>query len=204
METFDPAPAVRALRGSWPDARVAVEEVGLGFKVSAEFDAGELDGRIRVVDWDELMAGPATRVTFRSPSGTAADFVALAERVGLSGVNYAVGFTAWLDITAEGVSKASALERVRRRVGVPRARTVAVGDQRNDRAVSYTHLDVYKRQMPMRLLAGDVPLWQPVLSLLLTLGFAAATILLGETIYRRSILAGGGRVGWRQALRAQD
>lgn len=58
--------------------------------------------------------------------------------------------------------------------------------------------------MPMRLLAGDVPLWQPVLSLLLTLGFAAATILLGETIYRRSILAGGGRVGWRQALRAQD
>ena len=53
--------------------------------------------------------------------------------MGLSGVNYAVGFTAWLDITAEGVSKASALERVRRRVGVPRARTVAVGDQRNDR-----------------------------------------------------------------------
>lgn len=131
-ETFDPAPALTALRGSWPDARVAVEEVGVGFKVSAEFDPGELDGLIRVVGWEELLAGPATRVTFRSPSGTAADFLALVERVGLKGVNYAVGFTAWLDIAAEGVSKASGLERVRRWEGIPRSRTVAVGDQRND------------------------------------------------------------------------
>ncbi|QQS02379.1 MAG: HAD-IIB family hydrolase [Austwickia sp.] len=131
-ETFDPAPALAALRGSWPDARVAVEEVGLGFKVSAEFDPGELDGRIRVVDWDELISGPATRVTFRSPSGTAQDFLALVERVGLKGVNYAVGFTAWLDIAAEGVSKASGLERVRSWEQIARSRTVAVGDQRND------------------------------------------------------------------------
>lgn len=131
-ETFDPAPALTALRGTWPDARVAVEEVGLGFKVSAEFDPGELEGRIRVVGWDELITGPATRVTFRSPSGTAQDFLALVERVGLHGVNYAVGFTAWLDIAPEGVSKASALELVRRWEDVPAERTVAVGDQRND------------------------------------------------------------------------
>ncbi|MEO8518979.1 MAG: HAD hydrolase family protein, partial [Dermatophilaceae bacterium] len=41
-------------------------------------------------------------------------------------------FTAWLDINPEGVSKASALEMVRRRLGVEPAETTAVGDQRND------------------------------------------------------------------------
>ena len=130
--TFDPAPALAMLRGSWPDAVVAVEELGVGFKVSALFPDGELEGEVRVVDWDELSNGPATRVTFRSPTGTAEDFLALVERIGLHGVNYAVGFTAWLDINPEGVSKASALEMVRRRLAVEPAQTTAVGDQRND------------------------------------------------------------------------
>ena len=130
--TFDPALALEMLRGSWPDAVVAVEEVGVGFKVSAPFPDGELMGDIRVVPWAELAASPATRVTFRSPTGTAEDFLALVERIGLHSVNYAVGFTAWLDINPEGVSKASALEIVRRRLGVDPAQTTAVGDQRND------------------------------------------------------------------------
>jgi HAD superfamily hydrolase (TIGR01484 family) len=130
--TFDPAPVLKMLRGAWPDAVVAVEEVGVGFKVSAPFPDGELDGGVRVVSWDELSSSPATRVTFRSPTGTAADFLALVERIGLHGVNYAVGFTAWLDINPEGVSKASALEQIRRRLGVEPVNTIAVGDQRND------------------------------------------------------------------------
>jgi hydroxymethylpyrimidine pyrophosphatase-like HAD family hydrolase len=130
--TFDPAPALEMLRGSWPDAVVAVEEIGVGFKVSAPFPDGELMGEVRIVPWAELAASPATRVTFRSPTGTAEDFLALVERIGLHSVNYAVGFTAWLDINPEGVSKASALEIVRRRLGVDPAQTTAVGDQRND------------------------------------------------------------------------
>ena len=130
--TFDPGPALEMLRGSWPDAVVAVEEIGVGFKVSGPFPDGELVGKVRVVPWAELSAWPATRVTFRSPTGTAEDFLALVERIGLHGVNYAVGFTAWLDINPEGVSKASALELIRRRLGVEPLHTVAVGDQRND------------------------------------------------------------------------
>jgi hydroxymethylpyrimidine pyrophosphatase-like HAD family hydrolase len=43
-----------------------------------------------------------------------------------------VGFTAWLDINPEGVSKGSALELIRRRLSVEPRHTVAVGDQRND------------------------------------------------------------------------
>jgi hydroxymethylpyrimidine pyrophosphatase-like HAD family hydrolase len=130
--TFDPAPALNLLRDSWPDAVVAVEEVGVGFKVSAPFPDGELMGALRVVPWEELVSHPATRVTFRSPTGTSEDFMDLVERIGLHGVNYAVGFTAWLDINPEGVSKGSALEQVRRRIGVEPSLTVAVGDQRND------------------------------------------------------------------------
>ena len=130
--TFDPAPALRELRAGWPDAHVAVEEVGVGFRVHAPFPPGELEGEIRVVDWDELLDGPATRVIFRSPNGTAQDFLELVSRIGLHGVNYSVGFTAWLDIAPEGVSKASGLEQVRRLLRLDRERTLAVGDQRND------------------------------------------------------------------------
>jgi hydroxymethylpyrimidine pyrophosphatase-like HAD family hydrolase len=130
--TFDAAPALNLLRAERPDAVVAVEDLGVGFKVSAPFPDGELQGDITVVPWEELVAEPVTRVTFRDPNGTAEDFMGLAERIGLHGVNYAVGFTAWLDINPEGVSKGSALEIVRRHLGVEPAFTVAVGDQRND------------------------------------------------------------------------
>lgn len=130
--TFDPEPALRLLRGQVPDALIAVEEVGVGFKVSAPFPEGELTGRLRVVTWEELVAHPATRVTFRSPDATAEEFAEMVQRIGLRGVNYAVGFTAWLDITPDGVSKGSALEQVRGWLGVDPADTTAVGDQRND------------------------------------------------------------------------
>ena len=130
--TFDPAPALTILREKIPDAIVAVEELGIGFKVSAAFPEGELQGDLRLVPWEELIGSPATRVTLRNPAATAEDFMALVQRAGLHGVSYAVGWTAWLDINPEGVSKASALEQVRRHLGVEPSRTVAVGDQRND------------------------------------------------------------------------
>lgn len=130
--TFDPRPALTLLRDAWPGAQVAVEVVGNGFLVTSPFPGNDLEGDITVVDWDEILRHRATRVTFRADNGTAADFIDLAERIGLHGVNYAVGFTAWLDIAPDGVSKASALESVRRRLRIVPARTVAVGDQRND------------------------------------------------------------------------
>ena len=130
--TFDPAPAIALVHTHLPSALVAVEEIGVGFKVSTPFPPGELWGEERVVPVEELSARPATRVTFREPTLSSTDFTALVERMGLHGVSYAVGYSAWLDLAPEGVSKASALELVRRRLGVQPHRTVAVGDQRND------------------------------------------------------------------------
>ena len=130
--TFDPAPALRLLREHLPTAAYAVEDLGSGFRLAGPFPQGELEGRISVVPFEELLGAPATRVIVRSAEHTPEDFLDLTERIGLHGVNYAVGWTAWLDLAPEGVSKATALEGVRRAVGIDRSRTLAVGDGRND------------------------------------------------------------------------
>lgn len=132
MVTFDPGPVVALVREQLPDALFAVEVVGQGARVSGDWPEGELSGLLDVVPFDRLIDGPTTRVVVRSPGRTPADFLAMVERIGLHGVSYAVGYTAWLDLAPEGVSKASALEKVRAWLGVPRARTIAIGDGRND------------------------------------------------------------------------
>ncbi|WP_066586896.1 HAD family hydrolase [Cellulomonas timonensis] len=130
--TFDPEPALRVLSLELPDALYAVEDLGRGFLVSAPFPDGELGGDHQVVSFDELCAAPSTRVVIRSPQSTPEEFHALVERVGLHEVSYAVGWTAWLDLTPGGVSKGSALEELRRALGVEPFATVAMGDGSND------------------------------------------------------------------------
>lgn len=130
--TFDPAPVLTRLRPVLPDALVAVEDLGVGFRLSAPYPPDELVGEQTVVPWEELLAHPTTRVTLRMPEATSEEFAEAVDRAGLHGVAYSVGFSAWLDINPEGVSKGSALEIVRRRLHVEPGLTVAVGDQRND------------------------------------------------------------------------
>ncbi|HMT31304.1 MAG TPA: HAD family hydrolase [Dermatophilaceae bacterium] len=130
--TFDPKPALTLLRDELPDALVAVEVLGRGFLVSSPFPEGELGGKQKVVPWERLLERRATRVTLRMPDTEPDAFMAHIERIGLHEVSYAVGWTAWLDINPEGVSKGAALELMRRRLEVEPADTVAVGDQRND------------------------------------------------------------------------
>jgi hydroxymethylpyrimidine pyrophosphatase-like HAD family hydrolase len=130
--TFDPAPALRLIKAELPDALFAVEDVGRGFWVSSPFPPDEIEGEHTMVDFEHLCSLEATRVVIRSPDHTEADFHAMVERLGLHEVSYSVGWIAWLDLNPQGVSKASALEVVRRELGVGSADTVAVGDGRND------------------------------------------------------------------------
>jgi hydroxymethylpyrimidine pyrophosphatase-like HAD family hydrolase len=130
--TFDPAPALRLLREHLPSAAYAVEELGTGFRLFGPFPDGELEGEVTVVPFEQLLGAPATRVIVRSSDHTPQDFLDLTARIGLHGVNYAVGWTAWLDLAPDGVSKASALEQIRQVLDVDPGRTVAVGDGRND------------------------------------------------------------------------
>ena len=129
---FDPAPALRAIALELPDALFAVDDLSAGLLVSGPFPAGELSGEIHVVPFEQLLATPATRVIIRAPGSSPEEFHELVERVGLQEVEYAVGYCAWLDLTPGGVSKASALESIRRTLGVEPFETAAIGDGSND------------------------------------------------------------------------
>ena len=131
-ETFDAAPAVAAVLEHHPDALVAVEERGVGYRVNRHFPTGELSGDMIITEVDDIVAGPVSRVIIRDPDATAEDFVELAARLGLHGTDYVVGWTAWLDLTPVGVSKASGLALVAERLGVEQGDVLAIGDGRND------------------------------------------------------------------------
>ncbi|SEJ66895.1 HAD family hydrolase [Demequina mangrovi] len=130
--TFNPRAALELIREEMPDAFFAVEDLGVGFLVNREFPHGELVGRQRVASFDELCHDEATRVVIRAPGVDVDHFDDLVHRIGLNDVTYAVGYSAWLDLTPPGVTKASALEALRRQLGVYPDHTVAVGDGNND------------------------------------------------------------------------
>ncbi|WP_460519408.1 HAD family hydrolase [Flindersiella endophytica] len=129
---FDPGPVLQLLLERMPDVLVAVEELGVGYRVNKPFPPGELTGQLVVEPLSKLVAEPATRVILREPSNEAERFLDVIDRVGLHGVSYYIGYTAWLDIAPDGVSKATALEKIARRLGVGRADVLAIGDGAND------------------------------------------------------------------------
>ena len=131
-ETFDAGPAVQTILEHHPNALVAVEERGVGYRVNRHFPDGELTGEMTITDVSDIVAGPVSRVIIRDPDATADDFVRLGEKLGLHGTNYVVGWTAWLDLAPVGVSKASGLERVADELGLGPDDALAIGDGRND------------------------------------------------------------------------
>ncbi|WP_210439427.1 HAD family hydrolase [Nocardioides xinjiangensis] len=132
-ETFDAAPAVAAVLEHHPHALVAVEErtVG-GYRVNRVFPEGELSGEQLITSVDDIVGEPVSRVIIRDPEATAEDFIELAARLGLHGTDYVVGWTAWMDLSPVGVSKASGLEHVCDKIGLGAADVLAIGDGRND------------------------------------------------------------------------
>ncbi|GAB7005033.1 HAD family hydrolase [Nocardioides sp. AN3] len=131
-ETFDAREAVFAILERHPSALVAVEERGVGYRLNDHFPPGELTGDMIVTPVEELVAQPVSRVIIRDPAATADEFVALGRELGLQGTSYVVGWTAWLDLAAVGVSKASGLSYVVDQLGLEPSDVLAIGDGRND------------------------------------------------------------------------
>lgn len=131
--TFDPGPTVRLLQERLPGLLIAVEDARRGFKTNEVFGMGDLITP-EVVGLEELVAEPAARVTVRAPDLPGDEFERTVHELGLDGVSYAVttGHSAWLDITPDGVTKATGGETVRERLGVADSATVAIGDGGND------------------------------------------------------------------------
>jgi ABC-2 type transport system permease protein len=55
--------------------------------------------------------------------------------------------------------------------------------------------------MPMRVFLGEAQWWEPILSLVILVATTAAAVLVGERIYRNSLLKTGPRVRLQEALR---
>ena len=70
-------------------------------------------------------------------------------------------------------------------------------------ALSYVPI-VSSILMPVRLFEGTAQWWEVAVSLLITLVFAAAMVLIGERIYRRALLQTHGRLTFRQGLSLTD
>lgn len=132
IETFDPTDVLTQIRENLPDARFAVEDEHGYYRYTEAFPDATIGFDSEHVDFAELLRHRATRVVVFSPDHDVADFLRVVERMGLQHVTYAIGWTAWLDISPEGINKATAMERVRRELGIPRERVMAVGDGRND------------------------------------------------------------------------
>ena len=130
--TFDPRTAIETLHAAVPDGIIAVEDPGVGFRVSRPFPNGELIEDQRVVTMAELVSQPVTRVVLRAPGMSVERFSEIVAGSGLHSVEYAIGWTAWLDVAPEGVTKASALEALIARLGTDSAHVLAVGDGSND------------------------------------------------------------------------
>lgn len=131
--TFDAREAVRRVLERVPEALVAVEEVGVGYRVNRAFPQGEITGKIILDEVDRMVSQPVTRVVVRAPDHSRDEFTALVRDLGLDGTNYYIGYTAWLDIAPDGVSKASGLEVVCKSLGnLTAADVLAVGDGNND------------------------------------------------------------------------
>lgn len=129
---FDPKPALDALRIKLPTAKFALEDSSGNFLSTERFQDASFGAEAQAVDFERLRRAEAVRVVVFSVDSTAEEFGEAVRAIGLHGVTYSVGWTAWLDIAAEGVTKASALEKVRSSLGIDRKYTVAMGDGRND------------------------------------------------------------------------
>lgn len=125
---LDAEPVCRLVARTRPDLRLAAEVVGTGYRVTKPFPERQLSGYQEVLhDLAGVWARPTPRVVVY---GQWAQRLAPALRA--SGVTAIPARVDWVDVTAAGVTKATALEGIRVELGVASSRTVAVGDGEND------------------------------------------------------------------------
>ena len=157
--TFDASEAVQLVLEQVPDAIVAVEELGVGYRVNKPFPDGEINGQMKLESVHELIAQPVTRVIIRAPEQSPESFSKIVHNLGLEGTNYFIGYTAWLDLAPEGVSKASGLDLVCAELGVAAADVLAIGDGMNDlEMIEWAGRGVAMGQAPgeLKVLADDI------------------------------------------------
>ena len=113
LRTFDPRSVLTQLRHRLPSAKYALELPDGTFRSTERFQDMSFAVAAEGVTFEELMDTTAVRLVVFSTDSSAEEFGRAVEGIGLSGVTYSVGWTAWLDVAAAGVTKASGLEALR-------------------------------------------------------------------------------------------
>jgi HAD superfamily hydrolase (TIGR01484 family) len=124
---FDVGPVIELALSALPGVRVGVEETGVGYWVNHLFRHGQVNGAQHITDRDALAQVSSARVILEGGG-----VLSLVDRLKALRVTVNAAHDGWLDITPTGLSKASALEKVRAELGVAPEHTVAVGDGMND------------------------------------------------------------------------
>jgi len=128
QHSVDAETAVRLAVQEAPGIRIAAEVVGAGYRVNIQFPAGELNGEQREGhSAEDLWALPTPRLALYGPEAYRLVPALLAH--GLTAITTRLD---WVDVTAQGISKATALEKVRATLGVEDHATAAIGDGEND------------------------------------------------------------------------
>ena len=130
--TFDPAEVLSQLIENLPEAHFAVEDIDGSYRFHRPFPSHALGDQNIETPLEELMHKDVSRVVVLSPQHDVEEFLGLISKIGLASVSYAIGYTAWLDISPQGVTKASALESQRSRLGIDKSQVLVMGDGRND------------------------------------------------------------------------
>jgi len=131
---FDASAVLAAVHANLPEARIAVEDEAGVYRYTHPFPPATTEAAEEqvIVPFEALLDGRAVRVVAVVPDHDVTEFRVIVERMDLKGVTFSLGWTAWLDIAAEGITKAAAAEKARAVLGFGRDRVMAVGDGFND------------------------------------------------------------------------
>lgn len=135
MTDFDPRPTAERFLETFPAILLGVDAGPEGMLVSEMFPAGELMLQRVAEDLEQVLGGRSTRLVARAPWLEREDFAQQIDEMNLTDVEYAVGWTSWVDIGPGGVTKASALQELSERLDSSPDGTIAIGDGMNDIAM---------------------------------------------------------------------
>ena len=134
--TFVPGPILEEIASAVPGS-VFASMPHPDILLSAPFPNNEIEGSDhRIVSMEELASTPTPKIVVRAADMDREEFDRILSSLDVSRTHEVfVGWTSWADIEPLGVTKASGLESLRQRLGLPACGTVAVGDGTNDIAM---------------------------------------------------------------------
>ncbi|WP_460889096.1 HAD family hydrolase, partial [Promicromonospora xylanilytica] len=97
--TFDPEPVARLVAAQLPETQIAVEETGWGYRTSTPVPDEVINGRQRLVAFEELWIKPTPRVFLRG-----AGVLDLLDPLRALGVTATTGGPTWVDVTPPDLS----------------------------------------------------------------------------------------------------